>query len=74
MITPNKFIALDASILAKLDIILSEYPEQVSIRDLYRDVGHRFDSADEFLLTIDVLYILGRVDVDFRTASISYAD
>jgi hypothetical protein len=74
MITPNKFIALDASILAKLDIILSEYPKEVSIRDLFHAIGHRFDAADEFLLAIDVLYILGRVSVDFRTASISYAD
>ena len=74
MITPNKFIALDASILGKLGIIRDEYPEDVSIRELYRDVGHRFESADEFLLVIDVLYILGRVSVDFKTASISYAD
>ena len=74
MITPNKFIALDASILAKLDIILREYPDQVSIRDLYREIGHRFDTTDEFLLALDVLYILGRVNVDFRTASLSYAD
>jgi hypothetical protein len=74
VITPNKFIALDASILGKLGVILDEYPEDVSIRELYRDVGHRFESADEFLLAIDVLYILGRVSVDFKTASISYAD
>lgn len=74
MITPNKFIALDASILGKLDIILSEHPDQVGIRDLYREVAHRFDSADEFLLAIDVLFILGRIDLDFRTASIFYVD
>jgi hypothetical protein len=74
VITPNKFIALDASILGKLGVILDEYPEDVSIRELYRDVGHRFESVDEFLLAIDVLYILGRVSVDFKTASISYAD
>jgi hypothetical protein len=74
VITPNKFIALDASILSKLDIIISEYPEEMSIRELYRGVGHKFASADEFLLAIDVLYILGRVSVDLRTASITYAD
>jgi hypothetical protein len=74
VITPNKFIALDSSILGKLGIILEEYPQDVSIRELYRGVGHRFESADEFLLAIDVLYVLGRVSVDFKTASISYAD
>jgi hypothetical protein len=73
VITPNKFIALDASILGKLGIILDEYLEEVSIRELYRNVGHKFDSADEFLLAIDVLFILGRVNVDFKTASISNA-
>lgn len=74
MITPNKFIALDASILGKLAFILDEYSEECSIRELYRNVGHRFDSADEFLLAIDVLFILGRITVDFKTASISNAN
>jgi hypothetical protein len=74
VITPNKFIALDASILGKLAIILDEYSEECSIRELYRNVGHRFDSADEFLLAIDVLFILGRITVDFKTASISNAN
>jgi len=71
MITPNKFIDLDASILGKLDVILDEYPDEMAVRELYRQVGQKFDSADEFLLAIDVLFILGRVSVDFRTASIS---
>ena len=73
MITPGKFISLDDSILARLEIILEEVTDATSIRDLYRAVSHRFDSSDQFLLALDVLYILGRVNVDFRTTTISNA-
>jgi len=73
MITPNKFIALDQSILAKLEIVLDEQIGEMSIRELYRAVSHRFDTADQFLLALDVLYILGRVNVDFKTATVSHA-
>ena len=71
MITPNKFTDLDSSILAKLEIIIDETIGSKSIRDLYRALAHRFETADEFLLALDVLYILGRVNVDFKTATVS---
>jgi hypothetical protein len=71
VITPNKFTDLDSSILAKLEIILDGTIGDTSIRDLYHAVAHRFETADEFLLALDVLYILGRVNVDFKTATVS---
>lgn len=72
MITPNKFIELDDSILAKLGIILEKKAREQDIRDLYRNVAHRFVTADDFLLALDVLYILERVNVDFSTATVSH--
>ena len=74
MITPNKFITLDRSVLAKLDIILDKQIDTMSIHDLYRVVANRFDTVDQFLLALDVLYILGCIDVDFKTATVSHAD
>lgn len=73
MITPNKFIALDESILSRLELILDEQIDEMSIRDLYRSVALRFDTADQFLLALDVLYVLGRIDVDFKTETVSHA-
>ena len=73
MITPNKFIALDQSILARLDVILEGVMEETSIRDLYKAAESRFDTADQFLLALDVLYILGRIQVNFRTATVMHA-
>ena len=73
MITPNKFTDLDSSILAKLEIILDKAIADETIRDLYHAVAHRFETADEFLLALDVLYILGRVNVNFKTATVSDA-
>lgn len=74
MITPNKFIPLDESILSKLEIVLDEQSNEMGIRELYRAVAHRFDTADQFLLALDVLYVLGRVDVNFKTETVSHAD
>lgn len=74
MITPNKFISLDQSILSKLEVVLDHLTSRTSVRELYRDVAHRFDTVDQFLLAVDVLYVLGRVDVDFRNATVSHAD
>jgi hypothetical protein len=40
----------------------------------YDKVGEEFESIDQFLLTIDVLYILGQINVDPSTAVVTYAD
>jgi hypothetical protein len=74
VITPSKFISLDQSVLAHLDSILEEIGEDCSIRGLYRTVNAHFDSVDQFLLAVDVLYILGRINVDFRNSSVSHAN
>lgn len=73
MITPNKVIPLDESALGRLGVILSKGPSEVDLLALYRSVSHRFESIDQFLLTMDVLYVLGRIDVDFSTRIVTYA-
>lgn len=74
MITPNKLIPFDNSVLARVVPILQAGPTNVRIRDLYRSVGGKFESLDQFLLALDVLYVLGRIDVNFSTEEITYAE
>ena len=41
---------------------------------LYRDVSKDFESIDQFLLSLDILFILGRIDIDLQTGVVANAD
>lgn len=71
---PNKVITLRESALGRTPIILKEKASGASLVNMYDKVGKEFESIDQFLLTIDVLYILGQISVDLSTGVITYAD
>lgn len=73
MITPNKVVPYQESALAHLATIIDRIQIKRSLADLLRDVEGSFESIDQFLLAIDVLYVLGRINVDFGTGEISLA-
>jgi len=74
MITPNKVVALERSALGLTRVVLDEAPNAHSISDLQQRTSKHFESIDQFLLTIDLLFVLGRVSVDFNTGRIIYVD
>jgi hypothetical protein len=74
LITPNKVITLRESALGRTPIILREKASQANLVSLYDKVGKEFESIDQFLLAIDVLYLLGQIDVDLSTGVVTYAD
>lgn len=63
MITPNKFISFNDSVLCKLKIILDEN-NSVSVSELYLRLADKFENIDQFLYALDVLYVLGKVNWD----------
>lgn len=71
---PNKVITLRESALGRTPIILRERASQANLVSLYGRVGKEFESIDQFLLAIDVLFILGQIDVDPSTGVVTYAD
>lgn len=73
MITPNKVVTLKESALGKTGFILSQGPEPIPVSALYQRVSKQFDSIDQFLLTLDLLFVLGRVAIDHNTRMITYA-
>ena len=73
MITPNKVITLRESALGRTPIILREKALQDNLAAVYEKVRKDFESIDQFLLTLDVLYILGQIDVDLSTGVLTYA-
>ncbi|WP_374626400.1 ABC-three component system middle component 7 [Pandoraea sp.] len=73
MITPNKFISFDQSVLAKLPA-MHVGQKTIGIHDLYMTVSGAFESIDEFMYALDVLYILNEVNVDFDLRTVTYVD
>jgi hypothetical protein len=74
MITPNKVVTLEKSALGLLSVILIEGPGQIGLLDLYRRTSNEFENIDQFLLAIDLLYILDRIEINFDTGVLIYAD
>lgn len=73
MITPNKVVPLDSSAVGRMVNILKVGPLPARVDDLFAEVGSQFESIDQFLLALDVLYILNRIDVDFHQERVIYA-
>jgi hypothetical protein len=71
---PNKVITLRESALGRTPVILREKASQANLVSLYDKVGKEFESIDQFLLAIDVLYILGKIDLDLTSGMVTYAD
>ena len=74
MITPNKFISFDQSVLSKLETILNLGSDEIEIGRLYDITSKKFDGVDQFIYAIDILYVLGRIEVDFSTRTVKYVN
>jgi len=72
MITPNKVVSIEKSALGLVGIILDQGPDPLELVNLYQIVSKHFESIDQFLLAIDLLYVLGRIDINFQTRIIYY--
>lgn len=72
MITPNKVVSLEASAMGMTPLLLELGPSPIDIGRLYRSVSNRFESIDQFLLSIDILYVLGLVDINFKERTLIY--
>jgi hypothetical protein len=70
MIVPNKFISLDQSLIAKLPILLSVLKDTKLVLEIYETSEHRFEDVGEFLLALDVLFVLGRIKLDSVTGTL----
>lgn len=74
MIYPNKHIRIEDSIIYKMIAILEIHNDsEMNIHDLYSKTKNKFSNTDEFILSLDVLYVLDMIEVDFNTETIRYA-
>ncbi|MFT9493901.1 ABC-three component system middle component 7 [Anaerosolibacter sp.] len=75
MILPNKLISFNDSILAKTVFILDELAiiENVGIRVLYNKVKHNFEDINQYIIALDVLFTLEKINYNTETQVIEYA-
>ena len=74
MIVPNKVVSLKDSALGLATEILKAGPDSVPVVDLYNDLARKFESLDQFIVTLDLLYVLGRIEMDFESGVVTYVD
>jgi hypothetical protein len=74
VITPSKAVSIPDSALGQATTILERGPAGRDLVGLYREVADRFATIDDFILALDLLYVLGRVDVHLPTRVLTYVN
>lgn len=64
MIVPNKFTSFDNSVISRLPRVLAALTREISVYDLYKETESSFEDVGEFILALDALFVLGRIELD----------
>lgn len=70
MITPSKTIPFKESITFKMTYILDADFDEISLTELYDVTKKKFLGIEEFIYSIDALYILGRIEIDLEIGKV----
>ena len=71
---PNKFTSFDKSILAKISILIMDEEESISLSELIETRLDKFEDISEFMLALDILYVLGKIELDETQGMINYVN
>lgn len=75
MLVPNKVISFSDSIIGKMTVILDYLSNnEITIKELFNLTQDQFDEIDEFIYSLDVLYLLDVIKVDLNKGVVSYVD
>lgn len=75
MIQAKKMVRYNACILVKTNYILEKLSESdYSIMDLYQSSQVYFDDFNEYLLTLDALFVLGKLRYDYQNQKLHYKE
>lgn len=73
MILPNKLIRFQDSIIGKMVCILDKVSlEHQSINCLYDKVNNNFEDINQYILALDVLFVLEKIKFDEKAQVITY--
>jgi chloramphenicol 3-O-phosphotransferase len=73
MLVPSKFTRLEESTLFRMKSIMSGRIDGETVQDAYHRTRNVFYDASEFLNALDILFVLGIVNVDTGSGAIQYA-
>lgn len=75
MIFPDKLVSFQDSIIAKSVYILKELQNnELVVCDLFIATKEYFEDVSEFLLALDTLYLLGKINLNDKSQVIQYAE
>lgn len=75
MIFPNKLISFQNSTLFKTVYVLEELSlEPLGVLALYEKVKKHFEDLDQFILTLDILYMLEKIEYNREWRTITYVE
>ena len=74
MAFPNKFTTFDKSILAKISMLIIDEADSISLAELIELRLQKFEDISEFMLALDVLYVLGKIELDESQGIINYVN
>ena len=75
MILPNKLISFQDCILAKTVYILEKIKNsKFSVIELYEQVETHFEDLNEYMLALDVLHVLGKIEYNEELQVIQYVE
>lgn len=69
---PSKFTNFDSSILAKISLLMLDDIETISLSELIRVRLDKFEDVSEFMLALDVLFVLKKIELDDSKGIIRY--
>ncbi len=74
MICPDKFTSIDSSIIGKATNLLMDVGTQITVEKLRAGTSKHFPDVAEFILALDTLFALGKIEFDTTTGMITYVD
>lgn len=74
MICPDKFTSIDDSIIGKSTKLLMDVGTQTTVGQLRAETAKQLPDVAEFILALDTLFALDKIDFDESTGIITYVD
>lgn len=74
MLVPTKFTTLEESTIFKMRAILDNKSSSETVSALLSRTSGEFQDVSEFIHALDILYVLGLINVDVSIGTINYFD
>ena len=74
MLVPNKTSPLNNTILYKSIEILNAEKSDLLLTELYKNNKRKFSDVGEFILALDLLFVLDEININFNTGMVSYVN